>query len=447
MKNILLRAGCTPFTNPDPIDAIKSDAISQNAGNLIFAYSVTRALMTDSDVSFTCTRNNVSDSSPQELSEKYDMFVIPMADAFRQDYAENLKNYTKLIRSLKIPCVLIGAGLKAPIGFDVNTPLPFDNEVRDFISAVLDKSAIVGVRGEATGDYLTRLGFKAERDFTVIGCPSMYTFGRELNIKDVNITKDSVVSVNSSVRSPQKLLDFIDKSAQSFKNRYFVPQLLNELKTVYAGIPYTALKNIRYHRDLSDPYYAENRARFFLNVPSWLDFLKSVDFSFGARLHGNIAAVISGTPSLMLVKDKRMNELAEYHGLTCVNADEIDEDTDIFKLIEKADFKSPLKKQAKNFDHYIDFLNKNKIDHIYKDDINRKTCPFDEAIAKIKFQPAVVPLNALPLDKQSRRLGAYNSYMNELLKESNDRYENLTGKFKKLGFIYKAARKLYYSGK
>lgn len=53
----------------------------------------------------------------------------------------------------------------------MSNSFPFDEDVKEFIKAVLDRSAKVGIRGEITASYLKRLGFREEIDFTVMGCP------------------------------------------------------------------------------------------------------------------------------------------------------------------------------------------------------------------------------------------------------------------------------------
>ena len=55
--------------------------------------------------------------------------------------------------------------------YDAARLAPMEASVRAFMSAVLDRSPSVGVRGEFTHDYLRGLGF---RDVEVIGCPSMF---------------------------------------------------------------------------------------------------------------------------------------------------------------------------------------------------------------------------------------------------------------------------------
>src|SRR5699024_5336539 len=132
-----------------------------------------------------------SDKKAEEINRNYDCYVIPFADAFRPTFIPLLKKYTKLIKKLSIPVIIVGVGLRAPFEPKLNEGFPFDNDVREFVSAVLEKSSMIGVRGQITADYLTRLGFEEEKDHTVIGCPSMYSFGSHLKIKELSLSKES----------------------------------------------------------------------------------------------------------------------------------------------------------------------------------------------------------------------------------------------------------------
>ena len=44
----------------------------------------------------------------------------------------------------------------------------------------------------------------------------------------------------------------------------------------------------------------------------WMDYLRGTDFTFGTRIHGNIAALLAGTPAYVLAHDTRTLELARY---------------------------------------------------------------------------------------------------------------------------------------
>lgn len=416
MKNILIRSGISPLDTFNAPHMISKNSIGGNVGNLVYAYSVYRTLMTEG-TTITPDYYVIDDKKADEINEKYDCYVIPLADAFRNDFVTSLRKYTKLIKKLKIPVIVVGVGLRAPFEPKLNERFPFDDDVKAFVSAVLEKSNMIGLRGQITSDYLSRLGFKEGIDHKVIGCPSMYTFGRELNIRKTNITKDSMVCVNSSRLSPKNVLDFISRSMDEFPNYYFIPQWLREMKLVYAGAPPLADSSSNYPVKMTDSTYMNDRVRFFLNVPTWLDFIGKADLSFGARLHGNITATIAGTPSLLIPKDARMRELAEYHSLTNVPANEITDETNLFDLIEKVDFQSPTKKQAKNFDNYIDFLNDNGLEHIYQDNLNPTKVPLEEKLSHIQLQSPLRPISACSLEEIAERWENYYSIEEQKFKK------------------------------
>ncbi|MFD2210045.1 polysaccharide pyruvyl transferase family protein [Virgibacillus halophilus] len=405
MKNYLIRSGMSPFDTFDATHIISNNSIGGNVGNLVYQYSVFRTLMTE-DVTITPDYYNYDPSRADEINEKYDGYIIPLADAFRDQFVPTLRKYTKLIKKLKIPVYVIGVGLRAPFEPKLNEGFSFDKDVKEFVSAVLEKSNIIGLRGEITSKYLNRLGFREGIDHTVIGCPSMYSFGRELEIRNTNITKDSMICVNSSKLSQNNVLDFITRSLDDYPNHYFIPQWMKELVLAYVGAPPIEKSNDNYPVKMSDHLYMSDRVRFFLNVPTWLDFLRQADLSFGARLHGNITATIAGTPSILIPKDARMRELTEYHGLTHVWWNDITEKTRLEDLVEKADFQSPTKKQGKNFDHFIDFLNKNDLDHIYKNG-EPKIVPLNEQLKKVEFKKPVNPISGCNMEEIAYRFESY----------------------------------------
>lgn len=381
---------------------IVRNSIGGNVGNLVYAYSVFRTLMTEG-TTITPDYYRIHPADAEQINKTYDMYIIPLADAFREDFVPSLRKYTQLIKKLTIPVVVIGVGLRAPFEPKLNEGFPFDEDVKAFVSAVLERSNMIGVRGEITAKYLSRLGFREGIDHTVIGCPSMYAFGRELKIRETNITPESMVTVNSSRLSPKHVLDFITKSMKEFPNHYFIPQWRKEMILTYAGAPALAKPADNYPVSMEDPAYKNDRVRFFLNVPTWLDFLRQADLSFGARLHGNIAATIAGTPSLLLPKDARMRELAEYHQLTHVMANEITDQTKLSELIETLNFHQPEKQQAQNFDHFISFLNQNELDHIYKEKAIPDTVPFEEKLSNTKLLPPVTTVSGCSSTETAKR--------------------------------------------
>lgn len=407
MKNIFIRAGISPLDNYDASTMLKKNLIGTNVGNLVYAYSIYRTLMTDHTEKIVPNYYKADPSAADEINEQYDCFVIPLADAFRSDFMPELRNMTALIKRLKIPCVVVGAGLRAPFEPGQDIKYPFDKDVKNFIKAVLDKSAIVGLRGEITSQYLTGLGFKEGTDHTVIGCPSMYLNGPELTMKKTHLTRESFVSINSSVLSPENVHQFLDRSARAIPNHYFLPQRIQEMRLLYTGMPYVHKYSKLYPSRITHPVYAKNRVKFFLSAKTWFDFLKTVDFSFGGRLHGNIAAVISGTPSILIPHDARMRELVSYHKLPHLWAKDVHEDTDIFDLYEKTDFNQTVREHGDNFLHYRDFLDKNGLDHIFKNGENPGIAPLDKKIGESNLHMPIKSITECSLEEQSDRWADY----------------------------------------
>src|SRR5699024_5258954 len=135
--------------------------------------SVFRTLMTK-DTVITPDYYKIDHTKADEINEKYDCYVIPLADAFRKDFVPSLRKYTKLIKKLKIPVVVIGVGLRAPFEPNLKEGFPFDEDVKAFVKAVLEKSNIIGLRGQITSDYLISLGFKEGKNNKFIFFPYMF---------------------------------------------------------------------------------------------------------------------------------------------------------------------------------------------------------------------------------------------------------------------------------
>ena len=426
MRKILIRSGISPLETFDPTRIIFNNSIGGNVGNLIYAYSIYRTLTTE-NTKIVPDYYKIDPEQAEQINSEYDCYVIPLADAFREQFIPQLKKYTALINKLTIPVYVIGVGLRAPFEPDLDKGFPFDDAVKGFVKAVLNKSQMIGVRGEITAQYLSKLGFKEGIDHTVIGCPSMYTFGRDLQIRDTIITKESKIAVNSSKLSPDNVLDFITRSMKEYPNHYFIPQWLKEMLIVYLGASSLPNPTDNYPSKMSDNVYLEGRVPFFLNAQTWIDFLKGVDLSFGARLHGNITATIAGTPSILLPKDARMRELAEYHQLTHVSADKLTNETRLEDLIESVDFHSPEKVQGVNFDKFISFLDRNGIDHIYKDSLNPETIPLDSHLKNISLLPPIFPITACSNEELINR---FETYYPELDKRNNKKEKDLKDKLK-----------------
>ncbi len=409
MKKIYMRAGMAPTELFSPYEVLTQNILGANVGNLLYQYSVCRTLYTqDTEIITNRYRYNLTDKDIARINEECSCFVIPLADAFRDTFVDELRKITAIVKKLTIPCVVVGVGLRAPFEPKLDEGFKFDNDVKEFVKAVLEKSSMLGLRGEITSEYLTTLGFKEGRDHTVIGCPSLYAAGRELIIRDTTINQFSKISVNSSSTTPYNVQQFTFNNAARFQDSTFIPQIVKELSTLYSGKHFTSAAHSIYPSTIADDFYKNNKIKYFLNAFSWFDFLKTVDLSFGSRLHGTIAGLLSGTPSIVIPKDARIRELSAYHNMNKFDASSINPTDNILDLIEGMDFKQPCKVHAANFDHFIDFLEANGLEHIYKEDRDLKVVPYDYITDKCSRRAVVKSIVECNRDETIYRLAAIN---------------------------------------
>ncbi|EOS8068860.1 polysaccharide pyruvyl transferase family protein [Enterococcus lactis] len=399
MKKMLVRSGQAPWDIVDPVEMMKRDTIGRNVGNFVYAYSVFRNLYSE-DVDLVSDNYSTDIKKADYINENYDAYVLPLANGFRQSFIPTLRRYTALIKKLKIPVYVIGIGVQAPYEIDVKKGFSFDNDVKEFVSTVLDHSSMLGLRGQITSDYLSALGFKEGRDHTVIGCPSMYTFGDNINIRSLNLTSESKINTSLTPSASQNVVSFIHSLFDNYENACYIPQDTEELVMAYSGAPMyggTAFqaKTFDYPSSINSKEYKEDRMKFFLSAKTWFDHVKQSDFNIGTRLHGNIVSTINGTPSISIPIDARMRELTEYHNLTRILPNEIKEDDKLEDLIDRVDFRSAEKVHHRNFENFVSFLDENKIIHTYRENTPGVPKHLDKRLENTDLLPPVTSITGV----------------------------------------------------
>ena len=127
----------------------------------------------------------------------------------------------------------------------------------------------------------------------------------------------------------------------------------------------------------------------------------------GSKLHGNVAGILSGCPTLFIPLDGRMRELVSYHNFPAVPYNCIKETDYLEDILGKVDLQSHLKRQGENFDRFINFLDKNGLDHIYKEDKTIGCAPIDELMNEKEY-PVVESILTCSRDEAVRRFNVYN---------------------------------------
>ena len=395
MKRYLIRAAFNPIKNEtvNPNACLWHTYVGGNTGNLMFAYGVMNALTTENTTFDTTQKFKFSDAEISEINEKYDAFILPMADAFRPDFLYSLKNLTAAIKKMTIPVIVVGVGVRADYEPDFKKGLPYDNDVKEFVKAVLAKSSMIGLRGCITGDYLQHLGFVPDKDFTAIGCPSLYMYGDSIKTKE--ITKQiNRLAINTNGYYPfDNIHQFLTNSIKKAPEVCLVQQIDLEFRDMYIGkwwIP--TLVGIRPNpqdhmiikgENLKE-LYKNDQVRVFFDVPSWINEMKTFDFFVGNRFHGSVAAILAGLPHVFVPFNARTREMIEYHHLTSIKPEEVNGKLSVFDILDGKDFKTFEKNQNKNLSHYIEFLNLNGLEHVFskKMDYKQGESPMEIQIQK-----------------------------------------------------------------
>ncbi|MEV6766794.1 polysaccharide pyruvyl transferase family protein [Streptomyces sp. NPDC051105] len=416
MKRILLRSGKSPYDAVSVEEALHRDVIATNSGNLIFSDAAHKILETPGT-------EVVSNGMPSDvaaaarINEEYDAFVIPLANAFRPSFESALKRMTRLVSKLKIPVVVLGVGAQTGVGYNPDRLKRIEPTVREFCAAVLERSASIGVRGEFTEQYLRSMGFK---DVEIIGCPSLFLYGDQLPVhkKALELTPDSRIAINgshSAVRT-QGLDRIITRTHERYPHLRFVGQNLSDARQLHwrdLSDPNAAVTAMPTHPD--HPMFLEDKVRVYIDPVTWIDDLRSFDFSFGSRIHGNIAALLAGTPATVLCGDSRTLELCRYFEIPHLLLDQAAEDPDSAdpaKLYAEADFGGLVGGHRERFERFTGFLDRNGLENTFTH--GDGGAAFEERMRALAFPAGIRPWNEADLTSLSSRFGWLHSRIDEL---------------------------------
>ncbi|MFT4282232.1 polysaccharide pyruvyl transferase family protein [Microbacterium sp.] len=390
---VLIRGGKPPHIPVSPEASLARwgwGIFGSNVGNALYLESVYRALNTpDTEMTVDSLYVELSKdpaAMASAINGSFDAYVIPLANAFRRDFLPSLDRLTAVISLLTIPVVITGVGGQSDVGGDMSDP-EVDGAVARFVSAVLDRSRSLGVRGEQTAAYLRRLGFGSDV-VDVIGCPSMFDHDgtHRVDRTKERIDQDSPIAFNVAINiDPAAGFDrVIRHHVDAYPRLVYVPQEHHELAMLLWGTDASTTRPDM-PLDRTHPFYRQDRIRFFLDPTTWKSFMKEQDFAFGSRIHGNVAALAAGTPAVLLCHDARTQELADYHRIPYrVYEGGV---ADAAELYDTASFDELNAFMPEAFARYTDFLDRNALPHIHQP--GRANPAYEAALATTPFPAAV----------------------------------------------------------
>ncbi|WP_439103326.1 polysaccharide pyruvyl transferase family protein [Celeribacter marinus] len=348
--------GCRWFLDDYPdIDTIPFDEQIQiagkNSGNLFIGHAVKTHLLrlfpniTKLDYfSFSDIRLTSGDS----IKDDYDHIVMSSSNMLNPGV--NFGFITKFVEASGLPLVIVGLGAQAE---SIAHAVDLHPATVRLVAYAADTSKGVGVRGAFTADLLANLGIK---NTVITGCPTAY----------LNTGTGFRIEVPNSV-------DDIKTAALSYKrdrNKYASDAQLKPIQTqmlqlsIEHGFDYIAQANFAeswtgFHRDIDEKKlaniakyfghpegdikrlrtYALDHIRIYFKWADWRAHMERMDFAFGCRFHGNMMAMIAGTPAVWYVHDTRTQELCERLSLPTLCVQEMtDKGFSLERVFEKADY-------------------------------------------------------------------------------------------------------------
>jgi hypothetical protein len=409
MPRLLVRSGKDPFTPVGAETTLVQDVFNSNSGNYLFQHSVWRALAVDGtelvSSSTLSERRSPEPGDAARIDEEFDHLVVPMANAFRAPFLRHLEALTELVEQLTIPVTVVGIGSQAAHGQGPESLGDIAEPVKRFVSAVLERSASIGVRGDFTRRHLAMLGF-GDDVVDVIGCPSLFLWGPDHRVerRAPSIADDAPLALSFTPEVPG-IGAFVTRQAERHPGLVAVGQDAHDLRLLLWGTPHPDVDDPAAPVHLHHPLYQQDRLRLYLDTWTWYRDLAQQHLVYGTRFHGNVAGLLAGTPAVLLAHDSRTLELAEYHRMPHRLVPHFDDETagvSADELHASADLDAFHAELPQGFARYTAFLERNGLTHRWSPGATAED--FDQRLAAVDLPPAVHTLAAPDLSEVASRL-------------------------------------------
>lgn len=287
-------------------------------------------------------------SKVEEYRRQYELCVLAFATHIT-DWRD-VKPYADFVEKLDIPTAAFSLGIQDYVKNAGNVRSVHPSMLR-ILRHVSNTTGLIGVRGFHTASLLYKEGFN---NVVPVGCPTLfnplsYDFRverRSSYSRPLNVFHRTLSDVSAKLISGVPLLgqDFLDEAV-------FTERLAQDAKLVQSETN----KYIRHKHGRVALENIKRNGEFVWDFDSWFDRIGQADFVFGARLHGCIAAIIQGIPAVMLARDIRVREIANFFKIPVLDYDEAS-DLSVDDLFERARYEEFNEVYPRRYRNFIAFL-------------------------------------------------------------------------------------------
>ncbi len=310
---------------------------------------ITRSLMKEFNADY------VDDFSDIEtLKKKYDTCFIAFATHITT--WRDVSYYTNIVEKLDMKTIAMSLGVQDSLSNSAGY-FKLHPSMKRLLEIVSSSSKWLGVRGHYTASILQQNGFS---NVIPIGCPSMYwrlIDDLQINKKE-NFEKPVIVYHRALAENAYKLLEKIPFVGQDYEDHVIFNDDLHEDVNLKRGI-YDKYHEMNHSEKIIEAI--KNKGVFFKDFKKWFEFIGQHDFIFGTRLHGCIAGLIQKKPVVMIPRDLRVNEIAEFFNIPTIKLTELSY-LNVDDIYNRADFSKFNSTYKIRFNNYLKFIEENDLE-------------------------------------------------------------------------------------
>ena len=292
-----------------------------------------------------------------DLKNRYDVCILAFATHIHP--RRDVSIFADLLEKLNIQTVVISAGIsdydqKASISYQIHPSM------RRILHRAAESSQWIGVRGHYTASVLRSNGFK---NVVPIGCPSTYwPLDRDIVIaKPKGFTKPLVAYHRLIAINCYEAIRSIPLLGQDWQDQPLFTDTLQNDTGLWNYLNRTyAEKGDELKKKILD--IIDSNGHFFFHFKQWFNFIGKHDFVIGGRLHGTIAALIQQIPAVLVPRDLRTREIAEFYNLPTATYEDLNRYL-IEGVFHRADFADFNETYALRRANYIKLLDENGLNH------------------------------------------------------------------------------------
>jgi hypothetical protein len=297
-----------------------------NSGNFAFRYALVQRFFPGAELARFDALNNLHDPNGCVVLACANWIGLsPEHDSANADRWGSLS-------SANVRVVPFGLGCQIPLGTGFDA---LGEATKGFLLRLCEMAPSMSVRDEQTADLLRSIGYTAAE---VTGCPSNFinadpALGRKMAERAqllldngsgwsrlaVHMTEYSGgYSYSSDVFMRQFMLMRDHGASYAVQDLPLLPFLTREMPDLPPEYESKLFPDLGCDDDAIS-LVLRRHATYFASYDQWLLSARKFDLGFGMRLHGNMATIQAGVPSIVVTHDARTEQLCRTMGLPNVD--------------------------------------------------------------------------------------------------------------------------------